>query len=95
MNSCCCCEVDDGNYYQGETKSGERWTPAFIEYIDKGKCTGRGMCVKSCSRCVYEIQELNGTKISVPVNPDNCVGDGSCHMVCKPEAIVCKPRKME
>ncbi len=91
----CCCELDDVAYYQGETKSGEKWTPAFIEYVDAEKCNGCGMCVKVCSRGVYEIQELNGKKISVAVNAGNCVGDGSCHMVCKPNAMVCVPRKIE
>lgn len=61
----CCCELDDVAYYQGQTKSGEKWTPAFIEYVDKEKCNGCGLCVKVCSRGVYEIQELNGRKISV------------------------------
>ena len=91
-----CCEIDDSvAYYQGETKSGQKWTPAFIEYIDEEKCNGCGMCVKVCSRGVYEIQELNGRKISVAANACNCVGDGSCHMICKPNAIVCVPRKIE
>ncbi len=93
MKDSCCCEIEDAAYYQGETKSGEKWTPAFIEYIDKEKCTGCGMCVKVCSRGVYAIQELNGRKISVVVNAGNCVGDGSCHMVCKPKAMVCVPRR--
>jgi len=66
---------------------------SFIEYIDKEKCNGCGMCVKVCSRGVYEIQELNGRKISVAVNAGNCVGDGSCHMVCRPNAIVCHRHK--
>ncbi len=91
----CCCEIDNAAaYYQGETKSGEKWTPAFIEYVDKEKCNGCGMCVKVCSRGVYEIRELNGEKISVAVNAGNCVGDGSCHKVCKPKAMVCVPRKI-
>ncbi len=89
----CCCETDNAAYYQGETKSGEKWTPAFIEYVDKEKCTGCGMCVKVCSRGVYELQELNGKKISVVVNAGNCVGDGSCHMVCKQNSIVCRPKR--
>lgn len=91
----CCSEVDIGNYYQGETKSGANWTPAFIEHVNKEICNGCGMCVKVCSRNVYKIQELNGKKISVPTNPGNCVGDGSCHMVCKTNAIVCAPRRIE
>ncbi|MDD5474095.1 MAG: 4Fe-4S binding protein [Candidatus Methanoperedens sp.] len=90
----CCSELEDAAYYQGETKSGEKWIPAFIEYVDKEKCNGCGMCVKVCSRGVYEIRESNGKKISVAVNPGNCVGDGSCHIVCKPNAIKCAPKKM-
>ncbi len=90
-----CCEIEEGEYYQGETKSGRKWTPAFIEYVDTEKCTGCGMCVKVCSRGVYQLQQINGKNKSVPVAPDNCVGDGSCHMVCKPGAIICKPRKLE
>jgi len=85
----CCSEISDAaEYYQGETKSGDKWTPGFIEYVDKEKCNGCGMCVKVCSRGVYEIQESNGRKISVAVNAGNCVGDGSCHMVCEPRKII-------
>lgn len=29
-----CCEIKEGSYYQGETKSGKKWTPAFVEYVD-------------------------------------------------------------
>ena len=45
-----CCEVDDAAYYQGETESGEKWIPAFIEYVDKEKFKGCGMCVKVCKQ---------------------------------------------
>ncbi len=89
-----CCEIEEGSYYQGETKSGKKWTPAFIEYVDISKCTGCGMCVNICSRDVYELRESNGRKFSFPVNPGNCVGDGSCNRVCKANAIVCAPRRI-
>lgn len=89
----CCNITDDGSYYQAETKAGKKWLPAFIEYIDADKCLGCGECVNVCSRGVYEIQEIDGRNIAVPVNSGNCVGDGSCHMVCKTNAIVCKPKK--
>lgn len=95
MKDSCCRGINDtAVYYQGETKSGEKWTPAFIEYVDKDICDGCGMCVKTCSRGIYEIQELNGRKISVIVNAGNCVGDGSCHKMCKPNAIMCTPRRL-
>ena len=93
MMSNCCSEPRDGNFYRARTKSGKKWTPHFIEFVDAGKCTGCGLCIKVCSRGVYEMQEINGKKVSVPVNAGNCVGDGSCHMVCKSNAIVCKPLK--
>jgi NAD-dependent dihydropyrimidine dehydrogenase PreA subunit len=89
----CCGKVVDGNYYQAETKSGEKWTPAFIDHVDENKCAGCGMCVKVCSRNVYEILEIDNKKISVTINAGNCVGDGSCHMVCKSNAIICFPKK--
>jgi len=95
MKSCCSEISDAAAYYQGETRSGGKWIPAFIEYVDKEKCNGCGMCIKVCSRDVYDIQELNGRKISVVVNAGNCVGDGSCHMICKPKAMVCVPRKIK
>ncbi len=89
----CCSKPDDGSYYQAETRSGIKWTPFFIKYVDADKCQGCGKCVKVCSRSVYEIQEVDGKKIAVPINAGNCVGDGSCHMVCKTNAIVCMPKK--
>ena len=90
----CCSEPRDGNFYRARTKSGKKWTPHFIEFVDAGKCAGCGLCTEVCSRGVYEMQEIDGKKISVPVNPGNCVGDGSCHMVCKTSAIVCQPMAM-
>lgn len=89
----CCGKTDKGNYYRAETKAGKKWTPFFIEYVDTDRCLGCGRCVEVCSRGVYEAREIDGKKIVVPVNAGNCVGDGSCHMVCKTNAIVCMPKK--
>jgi NAD-dependent dihydropyrimidine dehydrogenase PreA subunit len=89
----CCSEPRDGNFYQAKTKSSQNWTPHFIEFVDADKCSGCGLCVKVCSRGVYEMQEINGKNVSVPIKAGNCIGDCSCHMVCKSNAIVCQPLK--
>ncbi|MCQ1534421.1 4Fe-4S dicluster domain-containing protein [Methanosarcina sp. KYL-1] len=95
--TCSCCSGMDKNkkYVTGIRKDGSEWIPAFIEYVDREKCTGCGKCVRVCSEGVYELQEIEGKRVAVPVNDGRCVGDGACHKVCKPGAMVCKPKTVE
>ena len=97
-----CCDVlkhvvdAKKNFYTSRTASGRRWVPAFIESVDREKCSGCGMCVKVCSQGIYEMQTLDGREVSVAVNPGNCLGDCHCHRVCPVEggAMLCRPREI-
>lgn len=82
------------DYQKNKDNSGKDWTPAFIESVDPEKCIGCGMCVRVCLNNVYEIKEINGKKVSVVVNPDDCFGDCHCHKVCPVPggAMICKPK---
>jgi len=82
-------------YFTSERKSGQSWTPAFVEYIIEEKCTGCGLCVRVCVGNCYELIEVNGKKKAKVVNGQNCLGDCHCHKLCKPHCIVCKPREMK
>lgn len=91
-------ELDVGEWYQGKTKSGKHWVPAYVEYIEENRCIGCGLCVKVCVGNCYEMKAvperkvtvaINGKqktltvkKIAVVVNPDNCMGDCHCHKIC-------------
>lgn len=82
------------NWVTNVRKNGEEWIPMFLEYVDEGKCTGCGLCVKVCTGHCYELQIKNGRKMAVAVGPENCLGDCSCHFICpvKGGAMVCKPK---
>lgn len=85
------------NWTTNTRKNGKKWIPMFLEYVDPKKCTGCGMCVKVCTGNCYEIQQINGKKVSVAVRPENCLGDCSCHLICPVQgsAMVCKPKLKE
>ncbi len=78
-------------------KDGNEWIPMFLGHVDADKCTGCGMCVKVCTGYCYELQEVEGKKVSVAVKPEKCLGDCSCHLICpvKGGAMVCKPKVEE
>lgn len=85
------------NWVKNVRKNGKVWIPMFLEYVDSEKCTGCGLCIKICTGRCYEMQVINGKKVSVAVHPENCLGDCSCHFVCPVEggAMVCESRLKE
>lgn len=89
-------EVDE-RFINNKRQNGNKWVPAFVQYVDREKCTGCGMCAKVCLSECYEIQEINGKKVSVVINRESCMGDCHCHKVCPVEggAMVCKPKALD
>lgn len=68
--------------WKGVDRKKIEWNPI----IDKNKCTGRGMCVTSCGRAVYDYDWEE--EKSVVARPYNClVGCTSCQKWCIFEAI--------
>lgn len=100
------------DWWTNRTSSGEPWVPAFVEKVDPGKCIGCGLCVKICLPGVYKMEKtaprrvtvkVNGKdvarevdKVAVVVNPDLCMGDCHCHMICPVEggAMICNPKRL-
>ena len=77
----------------GYTRSGQEWTPKFIESIDADKCIGCGRCYKVCSREVLELTEKPfegedeygddmGNKVMSIANYGNCIGCEACSRIC-------------
>ena len=78
--------------------SGVEWTPAFVQSIDKEKCTGCGRCYKVCSQRVLELRGLDEDGEFVSLDPDedneyekvvmtvahgeNCIGCQACAKMC-------------
>jgi NAD-dependent dihydropyrimidine dehydrogenase PreA subunit len=50
--------------------------------IDRGKCTGCGLCVADCLRHVLEVQESKAVVLS-----DDCLKCGHCLAVCPANAV--------
>ncbi|RLG91776.1 MAG: 4Fe-4S ferredoxin [Candidatus Hecatellales archaeon] len=55
--------------------------------VDPEKCNGCGTCVEVCPVSVYELQDVEGSKKSVPVNKDACIVCRSCEVQCPNQAI--------
>jgi len=45
-------------YITGLTKSGESWTPEFVESLDQANCIGCGRCYNVCTRDVFAPEEI-------------------------------------
>lgn len=82
-------------------KNGREWVPMFLEYVDAKKCTGCELCIKVCTGYCFEMREIKinnkKKKVSVAVNPNNCLGECSCHLICpvKGGAMVCEPKAVK
>ncbi|HEX6363350.1 MAG TPA: ferredoxin III, nif-specific [Albitalea sp.] len=50
--------------------SGERWTPAFVQSIDEGRCIGCGRCFRVCPRDVLALVGLDEDGERVALDPD-------------------------
>ncbi len=61
-------ELGDGEWYQAKRKSGERWVPTYVEYVDESRCTGCGLCVKVCAGSCYEMKRVPERELTVATN---------------------------
>ena len=85
------------NDYQGLTRGGRSWTPAFITAIDQGLCIGCGRCFKVCSRQVLNLVEHapdddedddDMVRMVMEVaDADDCIGCRACARVCSKGCI--------
>ncbi|HPF33433.1 MAG TPA: thiamine pyrophosphate-dependent enzyme, partial [Candidatus Sabulitectum sp.] len=65
------------------------FVPRHVE-IDQGKCTLIRECIEEFG-CPSFIRDQGGDKVMV--NPDLCIGDGSCIQTCPSKAIAPEQRK--
>jgi NAD-dependent dihydropyrimidine dehydrogenase PreA subunit len=56
----------------------------YLIKVDSLKCNACGQCIEFCPVDVFEIKEGK----SFPLNPQNCLGCGTCEAVCNMEAII-------
>ncbi|MCG6200816.1 ferredoxin III, nif-specific [Psychromonas antarctica] len=81
-------------YSTGTTKSGESWTPEFIEHLDQANCIGCGRCYNVCTRDVFSPEEIDVDEddagdydddvrmVMAVADADNCIGCLACVKVC-------------
>ena len=50
----------------------------YIREADEEKCTGCGVCVRSCPMNALELEDKK-----VIFNPDRCIGCGACARTCE------------
>jgi len=68
--------------WKGIPREEIKWNPT----VDEKKCTGRGMCITSCGRNVFDFDKEKNK--SVVARPNNCmVGCKSCESWCVFNAI--------
>ena len=78
----------------GLTKSGENWTPNYIQHLDQANCIGCGRCYNVCTRGVFAPEEIevdeddegdydDDVRMVMSIeNGDNCIGCGACAQSC-------------
>ncbi|MCW8995106.1 MAG: ferredoxin III, nif-specific [Psychromonas sp.] len=81
-------------YVTGSTKSGENWTPEFVEELDQASCIGCGRCYNVCTRDVFAPEEIevddddegdydDDVRMVMSIaDADNCIGCGACAKAC-------------
>jgi len=81
-NCCsCCCELMAGvqaGYFEGIGKS------PFLVKIEEQRCTGCGLCVKTCNVRALEMKDESQP---VTLRDQVCLGCGACLPVCGREAL--------
>jgi NAD-dependent dihydropyrimidine dehydrogenase PreA subunit len=55
--------------------------------VDQDKCDGCGTCIDVCPVTVFELQDVEGKKLSIPIKPDECILCMACTVNCPTEAI--------
>lgn len=78
----------------GLTKSGESWTPEFVEDLNQASCIGCGRCYNVCTRDVFAPEEIEVDEddeddydddvrmVMGLSNAANCIGCGACAKAC-------------
>jgi len=73
-----------------ETETNEMLGRVFVKgnipEIDQGCCTGCELCVKQCQKIGLNALEMRGG-VAELARPEECIGDGSCMLVCPAKAI--------
>jgi len=83
MSDCCSGIIcPSKQYLTFQRQDGTPWTPMYVRGVDPAKCVGCGLCAKVCVGGCYEMQEVEGGKKAVIVNPGACLGDCHCHKIC-------------
>ena len=84
-------------YITGLTKSGNSWTPEFVESLNQENCIGCGRCYNVCTRDVFSPEEIEVDEgdydddvrmVMGIANSDNCTGCGACAKACSKGCFV-------
>ena len=87
----------------GLTKSGENWTPNYIQDLDQANCIGCGRCYNVCTRGVFAPEEIevdeddegdydDDVRMVMSIeNGDNCIGCGACAQSCSKNCFEMAP----
>ena len=87
-------------YITGLTKSGNSWTPEFVESLNQENCIGCGRCYNVCTRDVFSPEEIEVDEedegdydddvrmVMGIANSDNCIGCGACAKACSKGCFV-------
>ncbi|MBA7518834.1 hypothetical protein ES705_10908 [subsurface metagenome] len=78
--SCCCLYLESVVKMPGIVPRGHQ-PSNYIREADVEKCTGCGVCVRSCPMKALELEDKK-----VIFNPDRCIGCGVCAHKCKQNA---------
>jgi len=78
--SCCCLYLESAVKMPGIIPRGHQ-PSNYIREADDEKCTGCGVCVRSCPMKALELEDKK-----VIFNPERCIGCGVCAHKCKQNA---------
>ena len=78
----CCCIVSLVKYGPRDLRKMGRRMEGVEVHIDPEKCTGCGLCFKTC---IYDGLRMKKDKASI--KQENCLGCGRCEMTCPNKAV--------
>jgi UDP-glucose 4-epimerase len=78
----CCCIVSLVKYGPRDLRKMGRRMEGVEVHIDPEKCTGCGLCFKTC---IYDGLRMKKDKASI--KQENCMGCGRCEMTCPNKAV--------